>query len=97
MVLDISPQFLEEFYMELLDAPYNIFQDYDTLPNSEMTRFFLNDDETIESFKRLYKSIKMTNLKSNGLINTIILKELLIRIFHTEAGYLLIDNFQNAM
>ena len=95
LVLDISPQFLEEFYMELLDAPYNIFQDYDTLPNSEMTRFFLNDDETIESFKRLYKSIKMTNLKSNGLINTIILKELLIRIFHTEAGYLLIDNFQN--
>lgn len=95
LVLDVAPEFLETFYEELLHGHYGFFLNQDALMPKSANYSCVNDEASIESFQRLYKSVKETTSERDDIIHAIMLKELLSRLFLTEVGFLLKDNFQN--
>lgn len=95
LVLDVAPEFLETFYEELLHGYYGFLLNQDALMPKSANYSCVNDEASIESFQRLYKSVKETTSERDDIIHAVMLKELLSRLFLTEMGYLLKDNFQN--
>lgn len=93
LVLDISPAFLETFYLEY----QNNCREYEVSElalENKQSHFFSNEQETINTFIKLYKNIRSSSSSADEMINTITLKELLSRLMLTEAKELLLKNFQ---
>ncbi|WP_040281177.1 AraC family transcriptional regulator [Psychroserpens damuponensis] len=94
LVLDVEPKFIEKLVLELLeDDDWKANFEY-TL-NEKHTHFISNDSNTIESFERFYKYLKLGNTGLNSRINNVILHELILRVLQTEAGSLLIENVKS--
>ena len=93
LVLDISPAFLKTFYEEY-QSNCRMFEVNEPIPQTGLTHFFSNDEETIDAFQKLYKNVKSASTAADEMINTIILKELVSRLMLTDAKVLLLENFQ---
>jgi len=93
LVLEVQPTFLEDCYLEYRKLNGNSKADKDDLSTKEsLTRFFSNDSATIEAFLRFYKYTKRTTTRMEEVVNRNILKELLFRLFQTDAKQLLLAN-----
>ncbi|WP_158975397.1 helix-turn-helix domain-containing protein [Cellulophaga sp. L1A9] len=95
LVLDMAPEFLESFYEELLLEPNGFFRTKNSSISNTYNHICLNDGANIECFQRLFKSVQSSTSDQNNIIHTLMLKELLSRLFQTEAGKLLKENFKN--
>lgn len=95
LVLDVAPEFLESFYEELLHEPNGFFPNKDSSISHTNNHICLNDEASIECFQRLFKSVQASTSERNNIIHTLMLKEFLSRLFQTEAGKLLKENFNN--
>ncbi|AEH01471.1 transcriptional regulator, AraC family [Lacinutrix sp. 5H-3-7-4] len=94
LVLDVEPKFIENLVLELMeDEAWKTNFDY-TL-NEKHSHFISNDSNTIESFERFYKYLKLGNTGLSSRINNVILRELILRVLQTEAGSLLVENVRN--
>lgn len=91
LVLDVEPKFLESTYQEYARHVQYIGPTDQRLAPS-IDRFFSNDEATIESFMRFYKYGKVAESKLDELVNENVLKELLFRLFQTDARQLLLAN-----
>ena len=92
LVLEIDPEFIYGLSQEIGGKlPENPFL---PAPSDPMTHFFSNDQRTIECFTRLYDLRKEVRSDYDQLIVTLTMKELLLRVFHTPGGDLLMKNTQ---
>ncbi len=97
LVLEVDPKSLKEFYFDYLKLRDDLKEKLigQTPTSSSLTRFFSNDTATIESFIRFYKYTKRANTKVDEIVNRNILKELLFRLFETDAKFLLQANMND--
>ncbi|MEO0899777.1 MAG: AraC family transcriptional regulator N-terminal domain-containing protein [Bacteroidota bacterium] len=92
LVLDISPDFLDAYTQEIMDHQHEPLPLIPPSSSQQSRYFFSNDQATISCFKRLYTYQYYANGRADEMINTLVLKELILRIFQTEGRYLLLDN-----
>ena len=93
LVLEIYPNFLEEFYFEFRRLIKASGLTSEAVVYAEpMTHFFSNDIASVEAFLRFYKYVKRAKTKMDEIVNRNILKELLFRLFQTDAKRLLLSN-----
>lgn len=89
LVLDVNPAFLNAYWGEVFPpdepAPYAL--------SEEWPRHYLSNDVwLIRSFKRLYEHQLRTKDRKDRMIGTLLLKELLLRVFQTPGGRMLMGN-----
>tara|TARA_Y100000782_G_scaffold110176_1_gene136199 strand:- start:6567 stop:7460 length:894 start_codon:yes stop_codon:yes gene_type:complete len=94
LVLEFDPSFLQEYYEEI--AHSNDFKHIiHTKEHSEdKLHYCSNEPKIIEAFKRLYENQFTNNNPAKDLLDSIHIKELLSRLFQTEAVHLLKKNFE---
>lgn len=97
LVLSLMPSFLEAFYQEVLysDLDENILFKGEAEDNREL--YFSNDKLLIEAFIRLYNHQLERPTPSKALIDDLIIKEMLLRLFGTEGLLLLKKNFEKSI
>ncbi|MEL6593122.1 MAG: helix-turn-helix domain-containing protein [Bacteroidota bacterium] len=97
LVLSLKPSFLEAFYEELLYSD----ADKDMLHSGTVDRpsphYVSNDKLLIEAFIRLYDHQLSRRSPAKELIDDLIIKEMLLRIFPTEGLALLKRNFAKSI
>lgn len=95
LVLETDPTFLHDFYQELSvgEAKAAIF--HGQPDQLEHDYFFSNDQKIIDNFIRLYNHQRKDQNRPNQLIGTLILKELLLRVFQTKGLHLLKRNLES--
>ena len=97
LVLDVDPGFLQQYYEEI----YHSDQDKALLyarPTAEAPKhFFSSNHHLIETFIRLYHHRLQPESRANVMIGTLLLKELLLRVFQTEGLFLLMHNFEQTV
>lgn len=92
LVLEINPDFIWSFSREMIrSSPPRWYADQNP---EALTHFFSNDQLTIESFIRLYTLRKTSTTLYDNMIVTNALKELIMRVYPTEGGLLLMENCQ---
>ncbi|MEM6878713.1 MAG: helix-turn-helix domain-containing protein [Bacteroidota bacterium] len=91
LVLDVTPKFMEATYQEYARSAFAKDQS-DQQNMTSIDRFFSNDTATIEAFTRFYKYAQTAASDLDELVNENILKELLFRLFRTDARQLLLAN-----
>ncbi len=97
LVLSLKPSFLEAFYQEVLysDLDENILFKGEAEDNREL--YFSNDKLLIEAFIRLYNHQLERPTPSKAMIDDLIIKEMLLRLFGTEGLLLLKKNFEKSI
>jgi len=94
LVLEVDPSFLHHYYEEIFYSK----KDKTILAQKsklEQQRHFLsNDQKIIDNFIRLYQHRLQKESRANEMIGTMLLKELLLRVFQTKGLFLLMDNFE---
>lgn len=95
LVLEVQAAFLDQFYKDIFysEADKGILRD--KKPLDSQGYFLSNNQRMIENFIRLYEYRLQEETRANEMICTFILKELLVRVFQTEALFLLMDNFEH--
>ena len=95
LVLEVDPTFLHDFYQNL-SVHEGQAQVYHARPEQlEHDYFFSNDHGIIDNFVRLYEHQLKEQDRPSELIGTLILKELLLRVFQTPGLHLLKRNFES--
>lgn len=95
LVLEVEPAFLHEFYEEIFYSEKDKDLLKDKMPTDSQGHFLSNDQRIIDNFIRLYEQRLQAETRANQMINTLILKELLLRVYQTEALFLLKENFES--
>ena len=91
LVLTFNTTFLYNFYNEVIVAE----EVGPVIPNEEkLNSFASNDKRIVASFFRVYEHALNSESKVDQLIESLLLKELLLRVFQTPGGSLLIENFK---
>ncbi|MEM6264462.1 MAG: AraC family transcriptional regulator [Bacteroidota bacterium] len=97
LVLELNPAFLRSVYEEIT---YSDSQEAVLLnqPNRATKSYFLSNDQLlIKAFLRLYEiQLKDTSL-CKPLVEDLIIKEMLYRLFYTDAAELLKGNFEKSI
>ena len=91
-LLSVNPNYLEELYFELIERNISYKADLDL----ELTHFISNDRNIIEAFQRLGHQLEIYKGKLEDDIYECMLREILIRLYQTDARNLLIQNFQDS-
>lgn len=94
LVLKVNPNFLHEFYEEILFSEKDQSLLYPKNPSEPLQHFCSNNTRIIKTFVKLYQQRLQEDSRANQMIVTLMLKELLLRIFQTEGLHLLKNNFQ---
>jgi len=92
LVLEIDPAFMADFVHRLskVNPPW-----WAESPSaSELTHFYANDARIIDSFTRLFQLRKGGQNAYDDMIVTHAMQELLLRVYQTEGGKLLLANTQ---
>lgn len=97
LVLTLKPSFLETFYEEVLYSDQDKQILYTDSPENPRELYFSNDKLLIEAFARLYYHQLERPSPSKALIDDLIIKEMLLRIFNTEGLLLLKKNFEKSI
>jgi len=97
LVLELKPSFIQTAYEEVLHS--NLDKDilYDRSIEPSNPYFISNDQLLIQAFIKLYKLQFKDNSPSKILIEELIIKEMLYRVFSTEGLPLLIKNFEKTI
>jgi len=97
LVLNLKPSFIQSVYDEIKHSHIDkdiIFN----LPSETSNSYFLSNDQLlIQAFVKLYKLQLKDNSPSKVLIEELIIKEILFRLFSTEGLNLLIKNFEKTI
>ncbi len=97
LVLNLDPDFLSQYYEEVFYKEENEDLFLPRGSNPDLRYFFSNDKRLIDSFIRLYEHRLQENTRSNQMIGTLLLKELLLRVFQTDGLHLLKHNFEQTV
>lgn len=97
LVLELRPSYIQSFYEEVLCSEVNKKILYDELEESTCDYFFSNEELLIKAFKRLYDHQLQRPSPTKEMIDDLIIKEMLLRIFNTEGGLLLKRNFEKSI
>lgn len=97
LVLELKPSFLSTFHEEVMlsDSYRDILFKGEVVENHQ--HFLSNDQRLINAFSRLYENQFNTEGTARDMIDTLIIKEMLILLFQTEAIHLLKQNFENSV
>lgn len=95
LVLDLNPSYLNSLYEDILYSERGKSLLYDQKSTIENNYYYSNDKYIIQAFERLYKNQLRARIPSKEMIDTLIIKEILLRAMHTEALLLLKANFEN--
>ncbi|MEL6721236.1 MAG: helix-turn-helix domain-containing protein [Bacteroidota bacterium] len=94
LVLELKPSFLNSYYEQLKlsekDAPLLKAEP----DNIDFPHFFSNNRYVIDTFSRLYYHRLKDTTRANEMIATLLIKELLLRVFQTDGLFLLKQNFE---
>ena len=96
LVLELKPSFIQSFYEEVMstkDAKEVLYQGIE----GPKPFFLSNDTLLIEAFIRLYELQATDQSPSKALIEELAIKEILLRVFHTEGLALLKTNFERSI
>ena len=91
LVLDIKPSFLEQFVREVIDTEQSEWFTTRITEPKDLDYFLINEEGTIDCFKRLYQLQLEVFTRPDELIVEMALKELLLRIFKTQGRDYLLD------
>lgn len=94
LVLELDPDFLNSYYEEVFYQTENAALFRQEASPKDLRYFFSNDRRLIEAFIRLYEHRLLDHTRGNALIGTLLLKEVLLRVFQTDGLYLLKHNFE---
>lgn len=97
LVLELNPSFLKAAYEEILysEANDNILH---TSPITEAKPYFLSNDQLVtNAFLRLYELQSQDHTVCKPLVEELIIKEILYRLFNTEGIELLKNNFEKSI
>jgi len=97
LVLDLDPSFLHAVYEEVLYSKMSKSLLYNHTPETDNQYFFSNDKLLCQAFIRLYKNQIQCKVPSKSLIDSLIIKEMLLRLFSTEGLLLLKMNFEKSV
>ncbi|MEO1449892.1 MAG: AraC family transcriptional regulator [Bacteroidota bacterium] len=99
LVLDLNPDFLQNFYEEVFFSEKDRELLYKTTPEAPMHHFCGNDLQLIKSFIRLYdhQLRHHKQARTKALIDGLIIKEILLRLFQTQGIHLLKQNFERSI
>lgn len=93
--LEINPSFIKEYYNEI----YYSSESYilkKTRGND--TNFFLsNDNRLIDLLARIFECRMLEDSKSNQMLITLMVKELLLLLFQTDALFFLLENTEDSV
>lgn len=97
LVLAINPSFLQDFYEEIALSDKDASILYQRPPSDSQRYFFSNNRPLIHNFVDLYEHQLQAPSKLREMVGTLMLKEILLRVFTTEGLYLLKKNFEQAI
>lgn len=94
LVLELNPSFIKSTYEELLYSEQSENFLYNRMPEFSKNYFLSNDQLLISAFIKLYSILTEDKSASKILVESLILKEILYRLFNTECIHLLKMNFE---
>lgn len=97
LVLRLNSDYLKAVYEEVLCSQLDKEALFAQQVSDPKRYFFSNDKLLIEAFTRLYKHQFQDSGSTKDLIEDLIIKEMLYRIFKTEGLYLLQSNFEQTI
>lgn len=97
LVLTMEPSFVEAYYNELRSTEIGNAVLFKGEIKSSEDYYFSNDKLLISAFEKLYKIQFKDKSQSKILVEDLIMKEILLRIFQTEGAYLLKKNFEKSI
>jgi len=97
LVLELNPSYLHSIYEEVLYSDDSTQLLYNHTSEIDNQHFFSNDKLLNEAFIRLYENQIQTRVPSKSLIDSLIIKEMLLRLFSTEALLLLKTDFEKSI
>jgi len=97
LVLELDPQFIQSIYEEISYAELDRSILYSKKMDKVGTSYFSNDQLLIQAFIRLYDLQFQDHSASKELVEDLIIKEMLFRVFCTEGLHLLKSNFEKSI
>lgn len=97
LVLQLDPDYLQRIYDEILYSENSSALIHDSTSETKTTYFFSSDQHLIQAFVRLYQNQLHSPIPSKSLIDELIIKEILYRVFNTPAVNLLTEDFANSV
>ncbi len=97
LVLDIQPAFIKSFYEEIAASEADRDILYHGPTETSTDYFFSNNPLLVKAFEKLYHHQFADQSPARWLAEDLLLKEILLRLFHTEALYLMIDNLNESV
>lgn len=97
LVLELEPDMIESFYEEIKSTleGNNILS---SAPQKSTANYFLSTDHLlIKAFKKLFEIQSQDKSLSKPLVEDLIIKEMLLRVFQTEGLHLLRENFDRCI
>jgi len=92
--LDLDPTFVNRFYNELLNKQESSEYFYSRNHQEEVKEYISNDQKLIDTLTRIYERRRLGDSKKDQMIVSLMVKELLIDLFSTEALFLFTADFQ---
>lgn len=97
LVLELNPSFIKSNYEELLYSKMDKQVLHD-IPSEKPTTYFISNDQLMgKAFIRLYELQQQDRTVCKPLVEALIIKELLYRLFNTEAIELLKSSFDKSI
>ena len=97
LVLELNPSFIQSVYQEILysDFKQDILSEGQQSPAKPF--FVSNDRLLIQAFTKLYELQSLDKSPSKILIEELVIKEMLFRLFNTECLQLIKSNFEQSI
>lgn len=96
LVLELNPSFIKSLYEELWLTDSGNMLEHDP-PEKEQTYFLSNDKLLLKAFTRLYDLQLQDNSKCRPLVEDLVIKEMLYRVFITDGVHLLKHSFEHGV
>ncbi|MEL6535557.1 MAG: helix-turn-helix domain-containing protein, partial [Bacteroidota bacterium] len=94
LVLELKPSFVQTVYEELVHSQTDHHLLFNRRSEINTPYFLSNDQQLIQAFVRLYDTTRKDSSPGKEMIEELIIREMLYRLFSTEALLLLKENFQ---
>ncbi|RFN57799.1 helix-turn-helix domain-containing protein [Marixanthomonas ophiurae] len=98
LVLELNPSFLKKAYEEILYSEANETILHKSPSSAETTDYFISNDQLlIQAFMRLYDIQSQDHSDCKPLVEDLIIKEILYRLFNTQGIELLKNSFEKSI
>lgn len=97
LVLELDPAFIQSYYEEILFLDKKGELIFSEIPQKPIHHFCSNDKQFIDAFVRLYHQQLNDESPTKDLVDELIIKEMLLKLFPTEALLLLKQNFEKSL